>query len=72
MNTYLAVGAGALILLAVIGLLIWLVIREARAAQAAKDAVQTKDQDIARKQADVIAEHRDADRVVDRLRDGSF
>lgn len=72
MNTYLAIGGGALILLAVIGLLIWLVIREARAAQAAKDAAQIKDQTIAKEQADIVAEHRDPERVVDRLRDGSF
>lgn len=72
MNTYLAVGGGALILLAIIGLLIWLVIRGARAEQAAKDATQIKDQTIAKKQADIIAEHRDPDRVSDRLRDSSF
>lgn len=72
MSAYLAVGGGALILLAIIGLLIWLVIREARAAQAAKDANTAKDQAIAKKQADIVAEHRDPDRVVDRLRDGSF
>lgn len=61
MNAYLAVAGGALILLAVIGLLIWLLIREARAAQAAKDATQIRDQTIAKKQADIIAEHRDPD-----------
>lgn len=72
MNAYLAVAGGALILLAVIGLLIWLLIREARAAQAAKDATQIRDQTIAKKQADIIAEHRDPDHVADRLRDGSF
>lgn len=72
MSAYLAVGGGALICLAIIGLLIWLVIREARAAQAARDANATKDQAIAKKQADIVAEHRDPDRVVDRLRDGSF
>jgi hypothetical protein len=72
MNTYLAVGGGALLLLAIIGLLIWLVIREARAAQAARDATAKKDQDVAKKQADIIAEHRDPDGVADRLRDGSF
>ncbi len=71
-SAYLAVGGGALICLAIIGLLIWLVIREARAAQAARDANATKDQAIAKKQADIVAEHRDPDRVVDRLRDGSF
>lgn len=72
MNTYLAVGGGALLLLAIIGLLIWLVIREARAAQAARDATQIKDQTIAKEQADIVAEHRDPDRVVDRLRNSSF
>lgn len=72
MNTYLAIGGAAVLLLAIIGLLIWLVIREARAAQAARDATATKDQDVAKKQADIIAEHRDPDGVADRLRDGSF
>lgn len=72
MNAYLAIGGGALILLAIIGLLIWLVIRGARAEQAAKDATQIKDQTIAKEQADIIAEHRDPDRVSDRLRDSTF
>lgn len=72
MSTYLAVGGGALILLAIIGLLLWLVIREVRAAQAARDAIQIKEQAVAKKQADIIAEHRDPDSVVDRLRDGTF
>lgn len=72
MNTYLAVGGGALLLLAIIGLLSWLLIREVRAAQAARDATQIKDQTIAKEQADIVAEHRDPDRVADRLRDGSF
>lgn len=71
-SAYLAVGGGALIFLAIIGLLIWLVIREARAAQAARDANATKDQTIAKKQAEIVAEHRDPDRVTDRLRDGTF
>ncbi|MBN8968929.1 MAG: hypothetical protein J0G95_10765 [Rhizobiales bacterium] len=72
MSTYLAVGGGALIFLAIIGLLIWLLVREARAAQAARDATTIKDQTHAAKQAEIIAEHRDPDDVVSRLRDASF
>lgn len=72
MNTYLAIGGAALILLAIIGLLIWLVIRGAKAEQAAKDSALIKDQDIAKRQAEIVAEHRDPDSVSSRLRDGSF
>ncbi len=70
MNTYLAIGGAALLLLAIIGGLIWAVVRGAKAQQKAED--QIKDQAIAKKQAEVVAEHRDPDRVTDRLRDGSF
>jgi len=71
-NTYLTAAAVFVGVLAIIGLLVWLLIREVRAAQAARDASAIKDQDIAKKQADIIAEHRDPDGVSDRLRDGSF
>lgn len=70
MTTYAIIGASALGVLLLIGGLIWAVVRGAKAEQKAED--QIKDQSHAKKQAEIVAEHRDPDRVVDRLRDGSF
>lgn len=70
MTTYAIIAASALGVLLLIGGLVWAVVRRATAQQKAED--QLKDQAIAKKQADIVAEHRDPDRVTDRLRDGSF
>lgn len=70
MTTYAIIGASALGVLLLIGGLIWAVVQRAKAQQKAED--QIKDQAIAKKQADIIAEHRDPDDVSGRLRDGTF